>query len=163
MKVPVRKRPHRPRRALGVGIGQVSAVPFRLTLILHELPHSTRRCLLLAMPPEIDVANCTELYGQIRVAVDALHGRVDTLVLDFTGTTFMDSRGARLVTATREYAARSGVAVRMAAGETKPEGGVARRVITLTGVRRDVPAYATVAEAIAGVDGPGLELGETGA
>lgn len=91
-------------------------MPFRLTLILHDAPHCTRRCLLLAMPGEIDLANYEELYAEMRAAVDALHARIDSLVLDFTGTAFMDSRGARLVSATREYAVRSGVAVRLAAG-----------------------------------------------
>ncbi|WP_433546765.1 STAS domain-containing protein [Streptomyces sp. CA-294286] len=135
-------------------------MPFRLTLILHDAPHRTRRCLLLTMPGEIDLANYEELYGEMRAAVDALHARIDTLVLDFTGTAFMDSRGARLVSATREHAVRSGVAVRLAAGGTPETGGAAYRVITLTGIRRDLPVYGTVLEAVEGADELELELGD---
>ncbi|MFJ6696843.1 STAS domain-containing protein [Streptomyces sp. NPDC091272] len=153
MEDPVRKRPHRTRRApVAVGIGQVTAVPFRLTPCdLPERPNAPR-CTLLAMPREIDISNCEELYGAVLEAVDLRRGLLDVLVLDFTGTTFTDSRGARLISATREYAQESGVAVRLAA----EEDGVVRRVITLTGTRRDVPVYATVAEAVRGTDTLGM-------
>lgn len=123
-------------------------MPFPLTLRdfpgLPNVPH----CTLLVMPYEIDVSNGEELYEAVREAVDVRHGLLDVLVLDFTGTYFTDSRGARLIFATREYAERSGAAVRLAA---EPDG-VVRRVLTLTGVRRDVPVYGSVPEAVAGED-----------
>ncbi|MFD3512585.1 STAS domain-containing protein [Streptomyces sp. NPDC058657] len=128
----------------------MTAVPFRSTLCgISQLPH---RCLVLVMPYEVDLANYEAMYAAVCRALELRHGRIDVLVLDFTGTAFTDSRGARLVSATREYAARAGVTVRLAAGEHRREGGVVRRVVTLTGLRRDVPVYGTVREAVAGVD-----------
>ncbi|MFI5805696.1 STAS domain-containing protein [Streptomyces sp. NPDC051561] len=148
------------RAAVAVGIGQVSTVPFRMTPC--DLPHAPRRCLVLVMPREIDIANIEELDGEMRRSLDLRRGRIDVLVLDFTGTSFTDSRGARFISATLEYAGRSGVAVRLAAGEGRGEGGAVRRVITLTGLRRDVPVYGSVAEAVAGVDELGLRVGGFG-
>lgn len=128
----------------------MNTVPFRLTLRdLPNLPHLPR-CTLLLMPPEIDIANGDDLFAAVREAVDGRRHRADVLVLDFTGTSFTDSRGARLISATREYAERSGIAVRLAVRES----GVVRRVVTLTGVRRDVPVYASVADAVAGEEEP---------
>ncbi len=119
---------------------------FRLTPSdLSGSPHHPR-CTLLVMPREMDIANCEELYGAVCDAVDSRRDLMDVLVLDFTGTSFTDSRGARLISATREYAARADIAVRLAVAEE----GVVRRVVTLTGVRRDVPVYGSVAEAVAG-------------
>ncbi|MCX5199950.1 STAS domain-containing protein [Streptomyces sp. NBC_00237] len=146
MKFPVRKRPPDHAAHHRVGFGQVTTVPLRLTLRdLPCLPHLPR-CTLLLMPPEIDIANSDDLYAAVREAVDQRRDRADVLVLDFTRTTFTDSRGARLISATREYAERSGITVRLAV----PESGVVRRVVTLTGIRRDVPVYASVADAVAG-------------
>ncbi|WP_189822629.1 STAS domain-containing protein [Streptomyces finlayi] len=124
----------------------MTTVPFRLTLSdLPGLPHRPR-CTLLVMPREIDIANADALYGAVCEAVDLRRDLTDVLVLDFTGTSFTDSRGARLISATREYAERAGITVRLAV----EEGGVVRRVVTLTGVRRDVPVFASVADAVAG-------------
>ncbi|MFF0745699.1 STAS domain-containing protein [Streptomyces sp. NPDC004111] len=135
-------------------------MPFRLTL--RDLPHAPYRCVVLLMPYEIDIANCEAAYGAVRAALDRRQGRIDVLVLDFTGTVFTDSRGARLVSATREYAGRSGVAVRLAAGEGRHDGGLVRRVLSLTGIRRDVPVYRTVEEAVTGVDELAQWLGRPG-
>ncbi|GAA3488306.1 MULTISPECIES: STAS domain-containing protein [Streptomyces] len=124
----------------------MTTVPFRLTLSdLSGSPHHPR-CTLLVMPPEMDIANCEELYGAVCDAVDSRRDLTDVLVLDFTGTSFTDSRGARLISATREYAAGAGIALRLAVAEE----GVVRRVVTLTGVRRDVPVYGSAADAVAG-------------
>ncbi|MGW7415909.1 STAS domain-containing protein [Streptomyces sp. NPDC054863] len=123
-------------------------MPFRLTLCDLPAFPDVPRCTLLVMPAEIDLANSEELYGAVLEAVDLRRGLLDVLVLDLTGTTFTDSCGARLISATREYAEKAGVMVRIAV----PEAGVVRRVTTLMGTRRDVPVYATVAEAITGTD-----------
>ncbi|MFJ2743158.1 STAS domain-containing protein [Streptomyces sp. NPDC087440] len=147
MRVPVRKRPPTTTHQR-VGIGQVTTVPFRLTLNDLPGPPHHPRCTLLVMPREMDIANCDELYGAVCDAVDLRRDRTNVLILDFTRTIFTDSRGARLISATREYAERAGIAVRLAV----EEDGVVRRVVTLTGVRRDVPVFGSVADAVAGED-----------
>ncbi|AXE87072.1 STAS domain protein [Streptomyces sp. Go-475] len=98
----------------------------------------------LAMPAEIDFCNAEELLPLVVSAVEARRDRLDVLVLDLTHTSFMDSQGVRLINDIRQRL-RPGARVRLVA---RPEG-VASRVLELTGLRRDVPVYDNLPEALA--------------
>ncbi|GAA4821132.1 STAS domain-containing protein [Streptomyces ziwulingensis] len=102
-----------------------------------ELPGSA----VLALPPEIDLCNAEELLRRVLRATrsDALRH----LVLDLTGTVFMDSQGVRLIGLVRQ---ELGGRVRLriaAAPETVPH-----LLLELTGLRRDIPVYDNLAEAL---------------
>ncbi|MEU3890664.1 STAS domain-containing protein [Streptomyces sp. NPDC029041] len=98
----------------------------------------------LTLPAEIDFCNAGELLPLVLSAARAHGDRLDVLVLDLTTTSFMDSQGIRLVNDVRGRLG-PGVAVRLVA---RPEG-VTSRVLELTGMRRDVPVYDNLAEALA--------------
>ncbi|MFD8231101.1 STAS domain-containing protein [Streptomyces sp. NPDC059696] len=100
--------------------------------------------LHLALPAEIDYCNAGELTPLVLSAVRARGDRLDVLVLDLTTTSFMDSQGIRLINDVRRRL-RPGAALRLVA---RPEG-TASRVLELTGMRRDVPVYDNLAEALA--------------
>ncbi|MGW1722716.1 STAS domain-containing protein [Streptomyces sp. NPDC002306] len=118
---------------------QVSAVTFLPTSCgVRDLPG----CTLFTLPPEIDLSNSAPLLAAVTAAVHARGGRLAMLVLDLTGTRFMDSQGARLVDDVRRLLDRT--PLRVAASPH----GVPRRVLDLTGVRRDVPVYDDVPEAL---------------
>ncbi len=99
------------------------------------------------MPSDIDFCNAAGLLPLITAAVDQ---HVDQhsddlrlLVLDLTATRFMDSQGVRLIVAVR----------RRLPGHTRlrvvaAPKGVPSRVLELTGLRRDVPVYDNLAEAL---------------
>ncbi|POX40006.1 STAS domain-containing protein [Streptomyces sp. Ru72] len=98
---------------------------------------------LIALPQEIDLSNCPALCAAITSFAGARATRLGVLILDFTRTGFMDSQGARLVQDVRgRLPAR--VEVRVVAAPL----GVPSRVLELTGVRRDVPVYDSLAEAL---------------
>ncbi|MGW0334130.1 STAS domain-containing protein [Streptomyces sp. NPDC003011] len=107
---------------------------------LRDLPDRTT---LLVLPPEIDFCNATELLDRVMSAVDARAGRLRLLVLDLTGTGFMDSQGVRLVEDVRR-----GLPPRVRLRVVAAPDGVARRVLELTSVRRDVPVYDDLGEAL---------------
>lgn len=99
---------------------------------------------LLALPPEIDGDNAPrllDLIGRVTCRDAPLLG---VLVLDLTGTRFMDSQGVRLVGDLRRRL-QPGTGMRVVAAP----GGVASRVLEVTGLRRDVPVYDNLAEALA--------------
>lgn len=98
---------------------------------------------LLALPPEIDFCNADAVLGLVLSAIGAQGDRLRLLVLDLTETLFMDSQGVRLVNDVR-MRLHPRARVRVVA---RP-GGVAGRVLELTGLRRDVPVYDNVAEAL---------------
>lgn len=98
---------------------------------------------LLALPPEIDDSNATELFALIS-SVTRLRGpRLRVLILDLTATHFMDSQGVHLVSDLRHHL-QPQARVRVVA---EPDG-VASRVMQLTGLRRDVPVFDNLAEAL---------------
>ncbi|MEU7720446.1 STAS domain-containing protein [Streptomyces tibetensis] len=96
------------------------------------------------MPAEIDFCNASELLPLVLSAARARGDRLEVLVLDLTTTSFMDSQGIRLINDVRQ-GLRPGAAVRLVA---RPEG-ITSRVLELTGMRRDVPVYDNLAEALA--------------
>ncbi|MEV2210553.1 STAS domain-containing protein [Streptomyces sp. NPDC050997] len=107
---------------------------------LRDLPSSTT---LLVLPPEIDFSNAAGLLRRVMSAVDTRAGRLRVLVLDLTSTHFMDSQGVRLINEVR-LSLQPQVRVRVAA---LPDGAPSR-VMELTGVRRDVPVFDSLHEAL---------------
>ncbi|MBR8642494.1 STAS domain-containing protein [Streptomyces tuirus] len=121
---------------------QVSAVTF-----LPNPPTEPRDLpgrVHLSMPAEIDFCNAAELLPRVLSEARAHGDRLEVLVLDLTATSFMDSQGIRLINDVR-HRLRPGARVRLVA---RPEG-VTNRILELTGLRRDVPVYDNLAEALA--------------
>lgn len=120
---------------------QVSAVtPFPTPCRVSDLPG----CTLLTLPTEIDLGNGPALYAAVTAVTEGRAGRLRMLVLDFTGTDFMDSQGARLVADVRHHLPPH-IRLRVVA----PPDSVPNRVLEVTGVRRDVPVYTDLTEALA--------------
>jgi anti-anti-sigma factor len=105
-----------------------------------DLPGRVR----LTLPAEIDFGNAEQLLPLIVSETRARGDRLEVLVLDLTATRFMDSQGVRLINDVR-HRLRPGARMRLVA---RPDG-VASRVLELTGLRRDVPVYDNLAEAMA--------------
>lgn len=103
----------------------------------------TGRTLLLPLPAEIDVSNAGGLFVHTMNIVEHRADRLRVLVLDLTRTEFIDSQGVHLVDDVRRRL-RHPAELRVAA---HPDGLV-QRVLELTGLRRDVPVYGNVAEAV---------------
>lgn len=100
---------------------------------------------LLRFPPEIDFSNAGDLLDVIVSRARAGHGRQPrVLILDLTATLFMDSQGVRLINDVRRLL-RPATRVYVVA---RPDS-VASRVLELTGLRRDVPVYDNLPEAMA--------------
>ncbi|MGX1560366.1 STAS domain-containing protein [Streptomyces sp. NPDC055506] len=98
----------------------------------------------LTMPAEIDFCNAAELLPLIMSAARDRGDRLELLVLDLSRTSFMDSQGVRLINDIR-HRLRPEARVRLVA---RPDG-VTSSVLELTGLRRDVPVYDNLAEAMA--------------
>lgn len=120
---------------------QVSAVTFFTN---STEPRDLPGRVHLTMPAEIDYCNAAELLPVLMSALRARGDRLDVLVLDLSTTSFMDSQGVRLINDVRRRL-RPGAAVRLVA---RPEGTTSR-VLEVTGLRRDVPVYDNLAEALA--------------
>jgi anti-anti-sigma factor len=98
---------------------------------------------LLALPPEIDDSNAAELFALISSVTRLRAPRLRVLILDLTTTHFMDSQGVRLVNdLRRQLQPRARVRV------VATPDGVPSRVLQLTGLRRDVPVYDNLSEAL---------------
>ncbi|MDG9720617.1 STAS domain-containing protein [Streptomyces sp. DH24] len=107
-------------------------------------PGSPPGSALLSLPPEIDDTNAAELFTRISRVTRLRGPRLRVLILDLTATHFMDSQGVRLVSDLR-HQLHPRARVRVVA----PPDGMASRVLQLTGLRRDVPVYDNLAEALA--------------
>ncbi|MEV0090630.1 STAS domain-containing protein [Streptomyces sp. NPDC050738] len=114
-------------------------MPFLLNPV--DLPY----CTVVPMPVEIDISNIPYLYAETGRVVAARAGRLGVLVLDLTRTEFIDSRGASLVLDVQECARAAGAETRVAV-----EARQVALVLELTQVRRDVPVYDTLADALTG-------------
>lgn len=98
----------------------------------------------LTMPAEIDFCNAADLLPLVLSAARARGDRLEVLVLDLRTTSFMDSQGIRLINDVR-HRLPAGALVRLVA----PPEGITSRVLELTGLRRDVPVYDDLTEALA--------------
>ncbi|MFE5602745.1 STAS domain-containing protein [Streptomyces coelicoflavus] len=105
-------------------------------------PYEPPGCAVLAMPSEIDFCNASGLLPLIMTAVEQRSDTLRLLVLDLSGTRFMDSQGVRLIAAVRRRLPDSTL-LRVVAAP-----GVASRVLELSGLRRDVPVHDNLAEAL---------------
>ncbi len=100
-------------------------------------------CAVLALPSEIDFCNASGLLPLIMTAVEQRSDGLRLLVLDLSGTRFMDSQGVRLLAAVRH-----GLPARTQVRVVAAPKGVASRVLELSGLRRDVPVHDSLAEAL---------------
>ncbi|MFD7712859.1 STAS domain-containing protein [Streptomyces sp. NPDC059786] len=108
-------------------------------------PRDLPNCTLLALPPEIDISNAATVRAHTLGVLDLRRDRLSLLVLDLTGTRFMDSQGVRLINEVRAHLhPPPRTHLRVAA---EPDGLVSR-LLELTGLRRDIPVYDDLAEAI---------------
>lgn len=121
---------------------QVTAVTF-----LPNPPetHGPSERVLFPFPTEIDFSNADGLLPLIMSRARPDVGRPPRLVvLDLTATRFMDSQGVRLINDIRRLLhPRTRVYV-----VALPES-LASRVLELTGLRRDIPVYDNLPEAMA--------------
>lgn len=101
---------------------------------------------VVALPPEVDISNA-DLVSDTLLAV--LNRGVGTLVADMTGTTFCACAGVAALMRAQQRAAANRAEIRVATATP-----IVLRVLTLTGVDRMVPVFATVADALAGTSGP---------
>lgn len=108
-------------------------------------PYDLSERVLIPFPPEIDFSNADGLLPLIMSRARPRPGRRPrVVVLDLSSTLFMDSQGVRLINDVRRLL-RPETLVYVVA---RPDG-VASRVLELTGVRRDVPVYDNLPEAMA--------------
>jgi anti-anti-sigma factor len=108
-------------------------------------PRALPDCALLTLPPEIDLGNADDLLAMVVRALADEPEYPGVVVLDLTATDFMDSQGVRFVSTLRARLPAT-TELRLA---TAPRGLVAR-VLRLSGLRRDVPVYDDLLEAVAG-------------
>ncbi|WP_425587912.1 STAS domain-containing protein [Streptomyces marokkonensis] len=95
------------------------------------------------MPPEIDFCNAAGLLPLLMTAVDHHSDGLRVLVLDLTATRFMDSQGVRLLDRVRRRLPDH-ARLRVVAAPH----GVPSRVLELSNLRRDVPVYDNLTEAL---------------
>jgi anti-anti-sigma factor len=100
-------------------------------------------CTVLALPAEIDFCNARELLPLVLSTVDAQDDRLRVLVLDLTATGFMDSQGVGLISRIHRHL-RDRAQVRLVA---TPQS-VPSRVLELSGLRRDVPVFDNLTQAL---------------
>jgi anti-sigma B factor antagonist len=97
--------------------------------------------VVVVLPAEIDVTNSEQVHGQL---VAALAPGVHTVIADMTSTVFCDSSGVHAIMHAYESADARNVRLLLA---VSPASSV-RRVLELIGVRRLMPVYASLAEAL---------------
>lgn len=114
---------------------------------------------VLELPHEIDFCNATGLLPLIMAAVERRRDDLRVLVLDLTATCFMDSQGVRLLDQVRRRLPGQ-ARLRVVAAPN----GVPGRVLELSGLRRDVPVYDNLTEALRRLSGTagGSGSGPTG-
>ena len=94
-----------------------------------------------AIEGEVDIANVTHLRAQI---VQAVPNAAPGLVLDLSGTTYLDSRGVHLILEIADRMGTSQQELRVVV----PVGAPVRRVLELTHVDSAVPLDPTVDAAV---------------
>ena len=103
------------------------------TEVIGEVP-------VVAAPAEIDIATADELRAVLLgVAADG-----HTVVVDMTGTRFCDSAGLSVLAGAYRRAVAEGGELRLVI----PADGSVVRVLTLTGLGRFIPSFASLEEAL---------------
>lgn len=93
-------------------------------------------------PAEIDIATADDLEAALLAAAAGGH---TVIVVDMTGTRFCDSAGLRVLAAAHRRAMAEGGELRL----VTTAGGSVCHVLTLTGMRRLVPTFGSLEEALA--------------
>lgn len=138
-----------------MGAGQEEALPESRTHVCQVTvvtfppdpsgEHAPTAPARFPFPPEIDFSNADGLLPRIMARALPRPGRpAPLLVLDLTATEFMDSQGVRLINDVNRLL-RPETVVHVVA---RPDG-LASRVLELTGVRRDIPVFDNLPEAMA--------------
>ncbi|MFJ8182497.1 STAS domain-containing protein [Streptomyces sp. NPDC096105] len=109
------------------------------------LPPPPAERVMLPLPSEIDVRNADGLLPLIMYqARSGSAGPAQVMVLDLSATRFMDSQGVRLINDARRLLLPDTRVLLVALPES-----MACRVLEVTGLRRDVPVYDNLPEAMA--------------
>ena len=90
---------------------------------------------------EIDLSNAEEIGAELEASVP---NSVESLVVDLSGTTHLDSAGFRLLYTLKRQLDARGQDLRLVV----PEGGLILKVISITGLDEAVSISPTVDEAI---------------
>jgi anti-anti-sigma factor len=96
---------------------------------------------VVAVDGEVDIANVGVLRSQVMRAVP---NTAPGLILDLSGTSYLDSRGVHLILEIADRMITTQQQLRVVA----PEGGLIRRVLMLTHVEGVVPLHHSLDEAI---------------
>jgi anti-sigma B factor antagonist len=97
--------------------------------------------LVMPTPAEIDVTTA----GQLRAVLLAATEQYRTLVVDMTRTRFCDAAAVYALVAARKRVLAKGGEL----GLVVPADGTVQRVLTLLGVDRFIPCFASLEEAVA--------------
>lgn len=99
--------------------------------------------VVVEMPAEIDLTNSEEIPALVAAACTP---GVAVVIADLTATRFCDSSGLRNLLYARDKTAAVGAELRLA---ISPSGSV-NRIIQITGLKRYLPVYPTLQQAVAG-------------
>ncbi len=101
---------------------------------------------VMATPAEIDITTAEQLRAVLLAATEQYR----TLVLDMTRTRFCDCAAVHALISARKRVRAKGGELRLVV----PADGTVQRVLTLLGVDRFIPCFASLEEAVAaGFDG----------
>lgn len=95
--------------------------------------------VIVALPAEIDIANCDSVGATLAASID----NAAVVIADMTATSFCDSAGMQALLAGHQRAVAAGCELRVA---VRPRGGVSR-VLAIVGLDRILNLYASVADA----------------
>ena len=96
---------------------------------------------VVATPAEIDITTADRLRAAL---LDLVRGGHPTVIVDMTGTQFCDSTGLSTLIRTYERIAADNRELRL----VLPADGIVPYIMTLTGVDRFIPCFASMAEAL---------------
>ena len=99
---------------------------------------------VMATPAEIDATTADQLRAVLLAATD---NQYRTLVVDMTRTRFCDSAAVHTLIAAHKRVLAEGVGLRLVV----PADGTVRRVLTLLGIDRFIPCFASLDQAVASV------------
>ena len=97
---------------------------------------------VVAAPAEIDITTADQLHTVLLQAIRSAH---PAIVVDLTRTRFCDSAGLHVLV-------RAHTRARAESGELRlvvPADGSVHRIMTLTGMDRSIPCFASLKEALA--------------
>jgi len=104
---------------------------------------------VVTAPAEIDVSTAAQLRAMLVQWATRGHS---TVVVDLTGTAFCDSAGLTVLVRAHKQALADGGGLRL----VLPADGTVVRVLTLTGLDRVIPYFATLGQALAQVPAAAL-------